>query len=195
MMDDEFLEDEEDEEELAKVNTMSKRRSRAAEAGGDDMDDDDDDDDDDASGGGESMDFGVSRKNPEARRREIFGAPGHLGRSLVAACVNGAGSMLRSATASDVLFETCSGGAGGAVAVAVGDAQMRELHDAVAEAARASVAGENLAENLAENPAGARDEDATLASGTLPKALPLHEDYFSTRALRRMVLELSLIHI
>jgi pumilio family protein 6 len=98
--------------------------------------------------------------------------------------------MLRSATASDVLFETCSGGAGGAVAVAVGDAQMRELHDAVAEAARASVAGENLAENLAENPAGARDEDATLASGTLPKALPLHEDYFSTRALRRMVLEI-----
>ena len=190
MMDDEFLEDEEDEEELAKVNTMSKRRSRAAEAGGDDMDDDDDDDDDDAGGGGESMDFGVSRKNPEARRREIFGAPGHLGRSLVAACVNGAGSMLRSATASDVLFETCSGGAGGAVAVAVGDAQMRELHDAVAEAARASVAGENLAENLAENPAGARDEDATLASGTLPKALPLHEDYFSTRALRRMVLEI-----
>ena len=103
--------------------------------------------------------------------------------------MNGAGSMLRSATASDVLFETCSGGAGGAVAVAVGDAQMRELHDAVAEAARASVAGENLAENLAENPAGARDEDAD-GSGTLPKALPLHEDYFSTRALRRMVLEI-----
>ena len=114
----------------------------------------------------------------------------------VAACVNGAGSMLRSATASDVLFETCSGGAGGAVAVAVGDAQMRELHDAVAEAARASVAGENLAETEnpdAENPAGARDEDATFfaeASGTLPR-LPLHEDYFSTRALRRMVLEIS----
>jgi pumilio family protein 6 len=194
MMDDEFLEDEEDDEareknQEAKVNTMSKRRSRAAEAGGDDMDDDDDDDDD-AGGGGESMDFGVSRKNPEARRREIFGAPGHLGRSLVAACVNGAGSMLRSATASDVLFETCSGGAGGAVAVAVGDAQMRELHDAVAEAARASVAGENIAETLAENPAGARDEDATLASGTLPR-LPLHEDYFSTRTLRRMVLEIS----
>jgi len=192
MMDDEFLEDEEDDEarektQEAKVNTMSKRRSRAAEAGGDDMDDDDDDDDD-AGGGGESMDFGVSRKNPEARRREIFGAPGHLGRSLVAACVNGAGSMLRSATASDVLFETCSGGAGGAVAVAVGDAQMRELHDAVAEAARASVAGENLAETLAEN--RARDEDATLASGTVPR-LPLHEDYFSTRALRRMVLEIS----
>ena len=194
MMDDEFLEDEEDDEareknQEAKVNTMSKRRSRAAEAGGDDMDDDDDDDDD-GGGGGESMDFGVSRKNPEARRREIFGAPGHLGRSLVAACVNGAGSMLRSATASDVLFETCSGGAGGAVAVAVGDAQMRELHDAVAEAARASVAGENIAETLAENPAGARDEDATLASGTLPR-LPLHEDYFSTRTLRRMVLEIS----
>ena len=190
IMDDEFLEEEEREETPATVNAVSKRRSRAAEAGGDDMDDDDDDDDDDAGGGGESMDFGVSRKNPEARRREIFGAPGHLGRSLVAACVNGAGRMLRSATASDVLFETCSGGAGGAVAVAVGDAQMRELHDAVAEAARASVAGENIAETLAENPAGARDEDATLASGTLPR-LPLHEDYFSTRTLRRMVLEIS----
>ena len=182
MMDDEFLEDDEDEDEdaleekPAKVNVMSKQRSRAAEAGGDDMDDDDDDDD---GGGGESMDFGVSRKNPEARRREIFGAPGHLGRSLVAACVNNAGSMLRSATASDVLFETCSGGAGGVVVAAVGEAQMRELHAAVAEAARASVAGEAPA---------ADDEDA---DGSGKEALPLHEDYFSTRALRRMVLEIS----
>jgi len=181
MMDDEFLEDDEDEDEdaletkPAKVNVMSKQRSRAAEAGGDDMDDDDDDDD---GGGGESMDFGVSRKNPEARRREIFGAPGHLGRSLVAACVNNAGSMLRSATASDVLFETCSGGAGGVVVAAVGEAQMRELHAAVAEAARASVAGEAPA---------ADDEDA---DGSGKEALPLHEDYFSTRALRRMVLEI-----
>jgi pumilio family protein 6 len=181
MMDDEFLEDDEDEDEdaleekPAKVNVMSKQRSRAAEAGGDDMDDDDDDDD---GGGGESMDFGVSRKNPEARRREIFGAPGHLGRSLVAACVNSAGSMLRSATASDVLFETCSGGAGGVVVAAVGEAQMRELHAAVAEAARASVAGEAPA---------AADEDA---DGSGKEALPLHEDYFSTRALRRMVLEI-----
>ena len=182
MMDDEFLEDDEDEDEdaleekPAKVNVMSKQRSRAAEAGGDDMDDDDDDDD---GGGGESMDFGVSRKNPEARRREIFGAPGYLGRSLVAACVNNAGSMLRSATASDVLFETCSGGAGGVVVAAVGEAQMRELHAAVAEAARASVAGEAPA---------ADDEDA---DGSGKEVLPLHEDYFSTRALRRMVLEIS----
>ena len=180
MMDDEFLEDDDEDEDAleekpAKVNVMSKQRSRAAEAGGDDMDDDDDDDD----GGGESMDFGVSRKNPEARRREIFGAPGHLGRSLVAACVNSAGSMLRSATASDVLFETCSGGAGGVVVAAVGEAQMRELHAAVAEAARASVAGEAPA---------ADDEDA---DGSVKEALPLHEDYFSTRALRRMVLEIS----
>ena len=180
MMDDEFLEDDDEDEDAleekpAKVNVMSKQRSRAAEAGGDDMDDDDDDDD----GGGESMDFGVSRKNPEARRREIFGAPGHLGRSLVAACVNSAGSMLRSATASDVLFETCSGGAGGVVVAAVGEAQMRELHAAVAEAARASVAGEAPA---------ADDEDA---DGSVKEVLPLHEDYFSTRALRRMVLEIS----
>ena len=179
IMDDEFLEEEEREETPATVNAVSKRRSRAAEAGGDDMDDDDDDDDDDAGGGGESMDFGVSRKNPEARRREIFGAPGHLGRSLVAACVNGAGRMLRSATASDVLFETCSGGAGGAVVAAVGDGQMRELHEAVAEAARASVAGED-----AETETGAGTEPS-------PSRQPLHEDYFSTRALRRMVLEIS----
>ena len=187
MMDDEFLEeercDDEEEEEREKtpatVHTMSKRRSRAAEAGGDDMGDDDDDDDDDA--GGESMDFGVSRKNPEARRREIFGAPGHLGRSLVAACVNGAGSMLRSATASDVLFETCSGGAGGVVVAAVGDAQMRELHAAVAEAARASVAGEDADASADVADAG--------GSGT-ERRQPLHEDYFSTRSLRRMVLEI-----
>ena len=123
-MDDEMMDDEFEETEEEKPQ-MTKRRSRAAEAGGDDDDDDD--------GGDDGMDFGVPRKNPAQRRREIFSAPGNLGRSLVAACVGSAASMLRSATASDVLFETCAGGADDVVVGAVGADQMRELHDAVAE--------------------------------------------------------------
>ena len=176
-MDDEMMDDEfETEEEPGDgdVPQMTKQRSRAAEAGGDDMDDDDDEDE----GGGDGMDFGVSRKDPAQRRREIFGAPGHLGRSLVAACVNAAASMLRSKEASDVLFETCSGGAGGVVVAAVGSVQMAELHDAVAEAARVSVAGEETFQ----------DEDE---KGETAEKLPLHEDYFATRCLRRMALEIG----
>ena len=118
---------------------MTKRWSRAAEAGGDD---DDDDDDAPAGGGDDSVDFGISRKDAETRRRELFGKEGHLARSLVAACATNASAMLRSPEACDVLFETCSGGAGGVVVDGVGVEQLAELHDAVAEAARASVAGE-----------------------------------------------------
>jgi pumilio family protein 6 len=94
--------------------------------------------------------------------------------------MNNAAAMLRSANASDVLFETCSGGAGNVIAHAVGGAQMRELHAAVAEAARASAAKED----------GAPAEENEENDGK-QKTLPLHEDYFSTRALRRMCLEIS----
>ena len=175
-MDDEMMDDEFEETEEEKPQ-MTKRRSRAAEAGGDDDDDDD--------GGDDGMDFGVPRKNPAQRRREIFSAPGNLGRSLVAACVGSAASMLRSATASDVLFETCAGGADDVVVGAVGADQMRELHDAVAEAVRASVAGEEKDEDEDED----EDEDGNVA-GSKPR-LPLHEDYFSTRTLRRAALEIT----
>ena len=175
-MDDEMMDDEFEETEEEKPQ-MTKRRSRAAEAGGDDDDDDD--------GGDDGMDFGVPRKNPAQRRREIFSAPGNLGRSLVAACVGSAASMLRSATASDVLFETCAGGADDVVVGAVGADQMRELHDAVAEAVRASVAGEEKDEDEDED----EDEDKNVA-GSKPR-LPLHEDYFSTRTLRRAALEIT----
>ena len=89
--------------------------------------------------------------------------------------------MLRSATASDVLFETCAGGADDVVVGAVGADQMKELHEAVAEAVRASVAGEDEDED--------EDEDGNVA-GSKPR-LPLHEDYFSTRTLRRAALEIT----
>ena len=182
MMDDEFEEEEEAEEE-EQPPQMTKRRSRAAEAGGDDDDDDDDD-----AGGGDGMDFGVPRKDPAQRRREIFSAPGNLGRSLVAACVGSAASMLRSATASDVLFETCAGGADDVVVGAVGADQMKELHEAVAEAVRASVAGEEKDEDDDDEDED-EDKDGKVA-GSKP-GLPLHEDYFSTRTLRRAALEIT----
>ena len=180
MMDDEMMDDEFGEEEEEEEPRMTKRRSRAAEAGGDD---DDDDDDAPAGGGDDSVDFGISRKDAETRRRELFGKEGHLARSLVAACATNASAMLRSPEACDVLFETCSGGAGGVVVDGVGVEQLAELHDAVAEAARASVAGEEPEEEEEEEGEGG-------AGGDEKPRLPLHEDYFSTRTLRRMVLEI-----
>jgi pumilio family protein 6 len=171
MMDDEF-DDEEEEADRKPTSQMTKQKSNAALAGGDD-----DDDDEAGGGGGDSVDFGISRKPQEARRREIFSAPGHLGRSLVASCIGAAGGMLRSAVASDVLLEVCSGGAGGVVTASVGADQLGELHAAVAEAVRASVAGEERVEEEEEEGKGKGKE-------------PLHTDYFSTRTLRRMVLEI-----
>ena len=174
MMDDEF---DEEEEEAKPKSQMTAYKSKAAQAGGDDDDDDEND------GGGDSVDFGISRKPSDVRRREIFSAPGHLGRTLVASCIGAAGAMLRSATACDVLLETCAGGAGGVVTASVGADQLGELHSAVAEAVRASVAGEEEEQEEEE------EEEEEEEREKKPRE-PLHADYFSTRTLRRMVLEI-----
>jgi pumilio family protein 6 len=108
--------------------------------------------------------------------------------------------MLRDAVAGDVLVETCGGGEGGVLLDAVGEEELARLHDAVAEAARKSVAGEEEDDEDEED----EEEEKKPSSGDLPgggkkknetrdktkSRLPLHEDYRATRALRRMVLEI-----
>ena len=173
-------------------------RSRAAEAG-------EDSDEEDGAGGGDGLDFGVPRKDSLQRRREIFGAPGRLGRALVDACASSAAAMLRDAVAGDVLVETCGGGEGGVLLDAVGEEELARLHDAVAEAARTSVAGEEEDDEDEEEDEDEDEEEKKPSSGdrlpegkkktetrdkTKSSRLPLHEDYRATRALRRMVLEI-----
>ena len=67
------------------------------------------------------------------------------------ACEPNAAAMLRSVAGCDVLVETCAGGAGNVLTKAVGVERLGELHAAVAEAVRKSVAGE-------EDDEGADDE-------------------------------------
>jgi pumilio family protein 6 len=183
IMDDEFdVEDEdevEDTKENKKANGMTKFKSKAAEAAAAV----DDSDDEDGAGGtnagtSDSIDFGIAKKPNDARRTEIFGTQGKLGVALVNACEPDAAAMLRSVAGCDVLVETCAGGAGNVLTKAVGVERLGELHAAVAEAVRKSVAGE-------EDDEGADDE----TDGGKPRE-PLHTGFFSSRALRRMVLDI-----
>jgi len=185
IMDDEF--DDEDEDEVddtkgnkKKANGMTKFKSKAAEAA---AAVDDSDDEDGVAGGtnagtSDSIDFGIAKKPNDARRTEIFGQQGKLGAALVNACEPNAAAMLRSVAGCDVLVETCAGGAGNVLTKAVGVERLGELHAAVAEAVRKSVAGEEDDE---------ADENET--DGGKPRE-PLHTGFFSSRALRRMVLDI-----
>ena len=185
IMDDEFdVEDEDDvddtKENKKKANGMTKFKSKAAEAAAAV----DDSDDEDGAGGtnagtSDSIDFGIAKKPNDARRTEIFGQQGKLGAALVNACEPNAAAMLRSVAGCDVLVETCAGGAGNVLTKAVGVERLGELHAAVAEAVRKSVAGE-------EDDEGA--DDVTDGGGK-PRE-PLHTGFFSSRALRRMVLDI-----
>ena len=183
IMDDEFDVEDEDEvddtKENKKANGMTKFKSKAAEAAAAV----DDSDDEDGAGGtnagtSDSIDFGIAKKPNDARRTEIFGQQGKLGAALVNACEPNAAAMLRSVAGCDVLVETCAGGAGNVLTKAVGVERLGELHAAVAEAVRKSVAGE-------EDDEGADDE----TDGGKPRE-PLHTGFFSSRALRRMVLDI-----
>ena len=96
------------------VGFPSDALSKTAEAAAA-VDDSDDEGAGAAGGASDSVDFGIARKPSELRRREIFGRQGKLGAALVDACERNASSMLRSVAGCDVLVETCSGGAGGAL--------------------------------------------------------------------------------
>ena len=186
MMDDEFDDDEFDEGDAAgdeKVNGMTKFKSKTAEAAAA-VDESDDEGAGKEGGASDSVDFGIARKPSDVRRREIFGHQGKLGAALVDACERNASSMLRSVAGCDVLVETCSGGAGGALTRAVGAERLRKLHVAVAEAVRASVEGEE------DKSADDDDDGEGEGEGEGKAREPLHTGFVSSRALRRMVLDI-----
>ena len=191
MMDDEFDDDEFEEGDAAgdeKVNGMTKFKSKAAEAAAA-VDDSDDEGAGAAGGASDSVDFGIGRKPSDLRRREIFGQQGKLGAALVDACERNASSMLRSVAGCDVLVETCSGGAGGALTRAVGAERLRKLHASVAEVVRASVEGEED-ESAEDDDDDGKGKGKGKGKGEGKAREPLHTGFVSSRALRRMVLEI-----
>mmetsp|Transcript_5091 Transcript_5091/g.17105 ORF Transcript_5091/g.17105 Transcript_5091/m.17105 type:complete len:761 (+) Transcript_5091:81-2363(+) len=142
------------------------------EFNGDANDDDDDDDDDDLEEApADGPDFGVAKKPANVRRSELFKQG--LGKSLIATCSVNAASMLRSNLASDVIFEVAAGGNDAVFAEAVGDETMVELYEAIAEAVLKSMSSEKVDEESVE------------------PLEPLHTNFFSSRTLRRMALEIK----
>ena len=136
------------------------------------LDDDDDDDDDDLEEApADGPDFGVAKKPANVRRSELFKQG--LGKSLIATCSVNAASMLRSNLASDVIFEVAAGGNDAVFAEAVGDETMVELYEAIAEAVLKSMSSEKVDEESVE------------------PLEPLHTNFFSSRTLRRMALEIK----
>jgi pumilio family protein 6 len=136
-----------------------------------DDDDDDEDDDDIEEAPADGPDFGIAKKPTNARREEIFRQG--LGSSLIATCSSNAASMLRHNLASDVLFEVASGGSDDVFVNAVGDDAMKELYEAISQAVADSLTSEEVDGETGE------------------KLEPLHSNFFSTRTLRRMALEVG----
>jgi hypothetical protein len=109
--------------------------------------------------------LGVSKKDPDVRRRELLA--GGLGAALAALCAAEAGTLLASQHAAPVVAEVCCGGEGGLLEEVVGAPALDAVHAAVAAAAACAA------------PAGAPAAGAAAAS-------PLLEDFFGSRALRRL---------
>jgi len=139
---------------------------------GNDKDDDDEDDDDDLEEApADGPDFGVAKKPANVRRSELFGQG--LGTALISACCANAASMLRSSTASDVLFEVATGGGDSVFIESVGDTAMSELYESIAKAVDHSMSTKEVDEESGE------------------PLEPLHTNFFSSRTLRRMALEIK----
>lgn len=136
---------------------------------GEDEDEDDDGDLEEAPADG--PDFGIAKKPASTRRAELFGQG--LGDSLIAACSVNAASMLRSNLASDVLFEVAAGGGDDVFHQVMGDKKMSEFYEAISRAVTDSMKSEEVDEETGE------------------KAEPLCSNFFSTRTLRRMALEVK----
>ena len=81
--------------------------------------------------------------------------------------------MLRSNLASDVLFEVAAGGCDDIFYDSVGDEKMANLFEAISEAVATSMTSEQIDAESGE------------------KLEPLHANFFSTRTLRRMALEVK----
>lgn len=137
-----------------------------------------------AAAGGEVVErvLGVSKKDPALRVRELLsagGAKGSLATALTALCAERAGPLLRHRYGNDVIAEVSRGGDGGVLTQICPDG-VAAVHEAIlAEAERSkddvSTAGAAMGEDGAAGPAGPPMEHVLV-------------DYFSSRALRRLVL-------
>jgi pumilio family protein 6 len=107
--------------------------------------------------------LGLSKKDANLRRKELFVGAG-LGKALVTLCTDSAAELLAMQHAADVLVEVCRGGEGGVLEEVVGE----ESIDAVQAATVAAAIAKN-------------DGDGS-------KGEQLLQSYFGSRALRRLVL-------
>ena len=131
----------------------------------------DDDDDDLEEAPADGPDFGIAKKPANTRRAELFRQG--LGDSLISTCSVNAGAMLRSNLASDVLFEVAAGGCDDVFYREMGEEKMSELFEAISQAVHESMSSEEVDEESGE------------------KLEPLHTNFFATRTLRRMALEVK----
>ncbi|KAI3432645.1 hypothetical protein D9Q98_004191 [Chlorella vulgaris] len=123
--------------------------------------------------------LGVSKKQPDLRRRELLSSGGasSLAAALVALCAEQAAQLIRSQHGSDILVEVCRGGKGGLLEECLEDAAaLGAVHDALV----AAVAD--------RNGSGSEEE----AEGVQAKQKePVLSHFFGSRALRRLVLASS----
>jgi pumilio family protein 6 len=124
--------------------------------------------------------LGQSKKDPDARRRELLGGKGteDLGTALCTLCSQSGADLLRSQHACDLVLEVCRGGDGGVLAACAGNAAVDAVHDALVAAAAESWA-EKAGPAAAEGAAGAKEGSS---------AEHVLVEYFSSRTLRRLVL-------
>lgn len=127
--------------------------------------------------------LGVSKKDPDVRRRELLGGgSGGLAAALAALCTQQAGQLIRSQHGSDVLVEVCRGGEGGVLEECLEDpaAALAAVHDALV----AAVSG--ISSSSGDGGSGREGGDSEPASQEQQE--PVLSHFFGSRALRRLVL-------
>jgi pumilio family protein 6 len=165
----ELSDDERDEDDdMGIIDDEFDAEGEADEA---DEEEDDDDADDLEEAPADGPDFGIAKKPANTRRAELFRQG--LGDALISTCSANAGAMLRSNLASDVLFEVAAGGCDDVFYQEMGEEKMSELFEAISQAVHESMSSEEVDEESGE------------------KLEPLHTNFFATRTLRRMALEVK----
>lgn len=129
----------------------------------------------------EEVVLGLSKKDPLARRQELLGnGKPSLASSLIEVCHHRAGALMRSQQGCDVVVEVARGGAEG-VLHTVDPEGVRKVHEALVASALKS--RDQLQEDPQEVP-----EVASTSGGDRHPADELLVGYFSSRALRRLIL-------
>ncbi|PRW61613.1 pumilio-like protein 24 [Chlorella sorokiniana] len=144
----------------------------------------DDDEEGGAGGRATSGPLGLSKKDPDVRRKELMGggAPASLAAALCALCAQQAGQLVRSQHGSDILVEVCRGGESGLLLECLGEGAQEQLA-AVHDALVAAVAG--------SGEAAAADDDDEEEGAQQQQQEPVLSHFFGSRALRRLVLASS----